>query len=246
MIAIRRFMRRLMGIQNRDEPMRYRSELFAELLVVAGNGKFQGERVLEIGPKDGLDSMRLSSLEPSELVLVDLPEKRVGAGGWLDDIECPHRYLDANIMYMSADEFSALGRFHLVWCTGVLYHNAEQLRLLRKMYSLVQPGGFLVLESATMRRAWLLRGGSFVQVHYPQTYKDTGSITHLPTAAAIRAWLNMVGFTEIHDSKCHRASDWRLLWQRYACICRRTGDVGAGSYYSKSGRNPEYRYGEST
>ena len=106
----------LLGIQNRDEqPMTYRSELFAELLAVAGKGEFQGERVLEIGPKDGLDSMRLSSLEPSELVLVDLPEKRVDVEGWLDDIKCPHRYLSKNIMYMSADEFTALGRFHLVW-----------------------------------------------------------------------------------------------------------------------------------
>ena len=237
----------LLGIQNRDEqPMTYRSELFAELLAVAGKGEFQGERVLEIGPKDGLDSMRLSSLEPSELVLVDLPEKRVDVEGWLDDIKCPHRYLSKNIMYMSADEFTALGRFHLVWCTGVLYHNAEQLRFLRKMYNLMQPGGFLVLESATLRQAWLLRGGNFVQVHYPQTYKDTGTITHLPTAAVIKAWLNMVGFTEIQDSKCHRASDWRLLWQRYAGICRRVGDDSAASYYAKSGRNPEYLLGESS
>ena len=56
----------------------------------------------------------------------------------------------------------------------------------------------------------------------------------------------MVGFTEIQDSKCHRASDWRLLWQRYACICRRVGDDSAASYYAKSGRNPEYLLGESS
>ncbi|MCH2540501.1 MAG: hypothetical protein MK000_09180, partial [Anaerolineales bacterium] len=68
MTVIRRLRRMLLGIQKRDEqPMTYRSELFAELLAVAGKGEFQGERVLEIGPKDGLASMRLSSLEPSEL-----------------------------------------------------------------------------------------------------------------------------------------------------------------------------------
>ena len=33
----------LLGIQKRDEqPMTYRSELFAELLAVAGKGEFQG------------------------------------------------------------------------------------------------------------------------------------------------------------------------------------------------------------
>ncbi len=235
-----------MRVSERDEPMIYRRELFAELLVLAGKEKFRGERVMEVGPKDGLDSMRLASLEPSQLVLVDLPEKRAGVDGWLHEIECSHRYVEANIMYMSADEFLALGHFQLVWCTGVLYHNAEQLRFLKQMHHLLEPGGFLVLESATLRRPWFLRGGSFVQVHYPNTFKDTGTITHLPTASAIQAWLRMVGFSEIHGSKCHRASDWRLLWQRYACICRKPADDTAGSYYSKSALNPAYRFGEST
>ena len=119
-VAVRRFMYKLMHITAWDEPMVYRRELFAELLVVAGKTKFQGERVLEIGPKDGLDSMRLASLEPRELVLVDLPEKRAGVDGWLHEIACPHRYVEANIMYMSADEFSALGRFQ----TGLVHGGA--------------------------------------------------------------------------------------------------------------------------
>lgn len=229
-----------------EEPMIYRRALFAEMLLLAGRANFKGQRVLEIGPKDGLDSMRLASLLPSELVLMDLPEKCSIVEGWLDDVQCPHRYIEANIMYISADDFSALGRFQLIWCTGVLYHNAEQLRFLRKMYRLLEPNGFLVLESATLRRPWFLRGGSFVKVYYPHTFKDTGTITHLPTAAAIKGWLKMVGFTEIHDSRCHRSSDWRLLWQRYACVCRRGSDADAGSYYSKSGQNPTYRFGEST
>mgnify|MGYP001994967215 FL=1 len=229
-----------------DEPMIYRRELFAELLSLSGDTNFQGERVLEIGPKDGLDSMRLASLQPREMILVDLPEKRANVDDWIHEIKCPHRYVEANIMYMSVDEFVALGRFQLVWCTGVLYHNAEQLRFLRKLHHLLEPSGFLVLESATLRRPWFLRHGSLVQVHYPKTYRDTGTITHLPTAAAIRAWLNMVGFTDINDSSCHRASDWRLPWYRYACICRRPADDSAGGYYSKSGLNPSYLFGEST
>ena len=240
-------MGKLMRVSERDEPMIYRRELFAELLVLAGRAKFVGERVLEIGPKDGLDSIRLASLNPRELVMVDLPEKRMRVKGWLDDILCPRRYVEANIMYMSDSELLELGRYQLIWCTGVLYHNAEQLRFLRKIHQLLEPSGFLVLESATLRQPWFLRGGSFVKIYYPRTFNDTGTITHMPTASTIKKWLQMVGFTEIHDSKCHRASDWRLLWQRYACVCRRSVDEDAsGTYYYKSGRNPAYRFGEST
>jgi len=27
-----------------------------------------------------------------------------------------------------------------------------------------------------------LQQGAFVEIHYPQTYRDTGTITHLPSA----------------------------------------------------------------
>ena len=54
----------------------YRRHLFEELMTLAGKEIFHGSRILEIGPRDGLDSLRLATLEPAELVMVDLPEKR--------------------------------------------------------------------------------------------------------------------------------------------------------------------------
>ena len=33
-----------------------------------------------------------------------------------------------------------------MWCTGVLYHNPEQLRFVRQLFDLTAPGGHLVLE----------------------------------------------------------------------------------------------------
>jgi len=149
-------------------------------------------------------------------------------------------------MYMSRQDFVSLGKFDLVWCTGVLYHNAEQLRFLRKLYNLLSRGGYLVLESATLRDSRHLRSGNFVQIHYPDTYSNTGTITHLPTRSAIKTWLNMVGFKDIYDSHCYRVSDRRLSQHRYACICQRPMTDSAGTYYAKSGCNPTYILGEST
>ena len=37
---------------------------------------------------------------------------------------------------MSNSEYNSLGKFDLIWCTGVLYHNPEQLRMLKKI---IQP-----------------------------------------------------------------------------------------------------------
>ncbi len=244
-------LRRLSGLGRRSrpthpEPLMYRVELFQELLTLAGRDYFHRERILEIGPKDGLDSRRLAALKPQELVMIDLPEKRSGNEAWLQEITCPHQYIEANFMYMPNQAYEALGTFRLIWCTGVLYHNAEQLRMLRKLYQLLDPGGYLVLESATLRLTKSLRQGAYVEIHYPETYRDTGTITHLPTVNAIKAWLRMVGFQTTYDSNCYRAYNREVIGQRYACISQKTSEDDADAYYQKSGLNPKYRFGDST
>lgn len=240
----RRLYRRV--VPGPPEPLMYRRALFAELEAQVGRDGLRGKRILEIGPRDGLDSLRLAGLAPAELVMIELPEKDAVTAAWRDAIACPHRYIEANLMYLTAEETAGLGRFALIWCTGVLYHNAEQLRMLRKLYKLLEPGGRLVLESATLRGPKALREGSYVAIHYPETYRDTGTITHLPTAKAIHAWLAMVGFTEVAPSDCFAATNPDLVDERMACIARKSGEDDAGIYYGKSGLNPDYAFGDST
>ncbi|RPH68367.1 hypothetical protein EHM76_07840 [bacterium] len=88
-----------------------------------------------------------------------------------------------------------------------------------------------------------MAGKPYVEIHYPQTYRDTGTITHLPSA--IKAWMQMVGFQEIFDSGCFEKGDKNLIGQRYACICKKTNDDDADVYYGKSGLNPLYKFGDS-
>jgi SAM-dependent methyltransferase len=219
----------------------YRVHLFYELCSITKAEWFCGKRILEIGPNDGLDSKRLASLGPSQLVMIELPSKHQGNVKWLPDIKCSHNFIEANFAYMKE---SILGRFDLIWCTGVLYHNAEQMRFLRKLYKLLNVGGYLVLESATLRKK-TLQDGRFVEIYYPQTFRDPSTITHLPTASAIKAWLQMVGFREIYDSKCYEKGNKDLIRQRMACICRKNAEDEGGVYYNYPG-NPSYRYGDST
>jgi SAM-dependent methyltransferase len=242
-LPLQRLYRRFKG---GGEWLPYRVHLFNELATVAGPRSFAGRRILEIGPRDGLDSRRLAGLQPAELVFVELPEKDAVTRSKLADIACPHRYIEANYLYMSEDERRQLGRFDLIWCTGVLYHNAEQLRMLRKLFHQMVPGGWLVLESSTIRAARHLRDGAYVQVFWPNTFRDTGTITHLPSAGAIRAWLGMAGFAETFDSRCFEMTDRSLVGKRWAGIARKAADGDAGLYYAKGGLNPDYRLGDAT
>lgn len=131
-------------------------------------------------------------------MLVELPEKRALVESWLPGVEarCPVRYVEANLLYMTPAELRALGRFDLIWCAGVVYHNAEQLRLLRRLFRLCRDDAALVLESSTTRDP-RLRDLNVVEIHWPRPYRDSRHITHHPSRLALRSWLEMVGFADV-------------------------------------------------
>lgn len=212
----------------------YRAFLFQELRERLGGHKPQ--RVLEIGPKDGLDSRRLLSLA-DRLTLIDLPRREMDNAAWLKELD-PARVENISANFMYSEVVLRLSPFDLVWCAGVLYHNPEQLRMIRRLYDLLVPGGLLVLETATVRSD-RLREENVVEILYPPSEEVrrrqhlSANVTHLPSARAVRSWLEMVGFRDIAESACHRkvskAND------RVAYIARKPLDPRDGVYYNLGG-----------
>lgn len=234
---IRRLVRRVRGRLNAGGTVDYRQHLFDELKAYLG--KEEPRRVLEIGPKDGKDTVRLLDLRPERLTLIDLPAREESNGAWLCSITSPVvEYVSANVMY--SDSVLRLPPFDLVWCTGVLYHNPEQLRMVRRLYDLLRPGGVLVLESATTRNP-RLRGQNCVEIVFPPSvelkrkYHISLNINHLPSALAIRSWLQMVGFADVQPSRCHRAVSKALARDRAAYLARRPLTAAEGVYYEADG-----------
>ena len=199
---------------------------------LADDGTFDrlsSPRILEIGPKHGEDSTLLAGLGPAELVLVDLPEKRPLLDAWLPSLSerVPTRLIEANLLYLDPDDVSALGQFELVWCLGVLYHNVEQLRLLRRLFALCAPHGLVVVETSTTRNLLLTRR-NVVELHWPRPYRGTQTVTHLPSRAAVASWLEMVGFAGV---RVVPAYSWYTSWQRAVLVAERPGDDhGYASY----------------
>jgi len=225
--------KRLLG---RSRQVDYRAALFEELREYLGAG--HPRRILEIGPKDGEDTRRLLQLAPDALTLVDLPRMETVNEAWLRDLDgAKIEYVSANLMYTDALD----GReFDAIWCTGVLYHNPEQLRMIKKLYDLLRPDGVLVLESATIRRR-RLRGDCCVEIIYPASkwiekkYHLSSNITHLPSASAVAAWLAMVGFERIIRSDCHRKAFWALARHRVAYFGTKPIGAAPGRYYRLGG-----------
>lgn len=228
---IARVERRVLG-----GPNDYRAILFEEL-VTRLDGR-RPLRILEIGPRDGEDTRRLVTLGPEAIILVELPDKKGRIDEWLPALDGhPIELIYGNIMYDPA--FGLMEPFDVVWCTGVLYHNPEQLRFVRQMFDLTKPGGLLVLESATARRR-ATRNQNCVELWYPPSkdsardYHLSANISHLPSLKAMASWLRMIGFTEIELSACHRRVNRMLGKTRAAFVARRSPDATPDVYYRGS------------
>jgi 2-polyprenyl-3-methyl-5-hydroxy-6-metoxy-1,4-benzoquinol methylase len=217
--------------------------VFNELKRLGSLDKFAGKRILEVGPKYGKDSLLLAALNPSELILIDLPEKTTEINQWLPRVAklCPSKYIEGNLLYLSPEQYQRIGVFDLIWCLGVLYHNVEQIRLLRRLYKLCNDNGLVVIESATTRNK-KLENLNVIEVHWPDTYRGSSTVTHLPSRLAIKSWLEMVGF---RDVKIWDIYSKTLRWQRAILTATKVEDIKPYISYGESGLNPEYFIGDS-
>jgi len=222
----------------------YRKYLFEDLKKTFGEKYFANKRVLEIGPKDGEDTERILTLNPKEIVLFDLPDKSNEIKNWESLIRKQDKLIIDNFMYQSSDDFNSLGKFDLIYFTGVLYHNPEQLRFLNKLYEKLNIGGVLVLETATIRNPFLRRL-NIVQIWHPNTYRDTTTISHLPSKIAITSWLEMVGFTNIRISNCYDEENYNIRANRMALIAEKEDKISQQVYYKKQIKDSNYIIGGS-
>ena len=221
----------------------YRYYLFEELKDIYGSDSFHNKKILEIGPKDGEDTLRLQSLKPSTITLIDLPllknenhhlnkyyEEFLKPN--LEKINVESRLIFGNFQYMEEKEYDELGKFDLIWFTGVLYHNPEQLKMLKKIYNLLNDDGILVMETSTTRNRKL--------VNQTAIEIEVGGQYHFPSRKAVHLILKMVGFGEIHQSKCFNRENFNKKNIRLAVIAKKKSDDLEGVY------RDGYLYGEAT
>lgn len=172
--------------------------VFNHLKKIGFLDNFKNKRILEIGPKHGKDSFLLATLKPIEFMLIDLPSKRSMVDEWFPQLKSKINveYIEGNILYFNQDQYEQLNKYDLIWCLGVIYHNIEQVRLLRRLYDLCNVGGSIVLESSTTRNK-KLRNLNVVEIHWPIPYRNVPTITHHPSGLALKSWLEMVGFSNV-------------------------------------------------
>ena len=160
--------------------------------------KYKGKRVLEIGPKWGINSKWIdNNLRPSEFVLLDLPMTKNGLklhgeefhqSTWANELKSNHRFIYHNIL--TCNELTSIEPFDIVFCAGVLYHVIEQVKLLNILRRITKDDGVLILQSS------IFKSSAEPIVYYPW-FPGSLAGSAFPTIFALFKMLSMTGWTNV-------------------------------------------------
>jgi 2-polyprenyl-3-methyl-5-hydroxy-6-metoxy-1,4-benzoquinol methylase len=172
---------------------------YIKYALMQSRAKITGKDVLEIGPKGGDHTRIIDSLFPKSITCVELAEKRNLVSGWCKNIKAPF-----NVHYVDLLRWKTKDNYDLILFSGVLYHNIEQIRLIKKLRSLIKLDGAFILESATTRNN-TLRNLNVIEVFWPDGYRNTKTVRFLPSKLACRSLLEISGFKIIETSDTNTA-----------------------------------------
>ena len=151
--------------------------------------RLAGSNVLDIGGGNGYFAWRCL-LEGAASTLVVDPNPLA----WAQWLCCKHfvRQQEAAFLPLRLEALPhATKRFELILCLGVVYHSPAPFSLLRRIRSLLAPGGCAVIESIVI-------DGDAQQVFTPTTtYASMPNVWAIPSALALERWLVRCGFSHV-------------------------------------------------
>jgi len=146
-----------------------------------------GKRVLDIGSNAGYDPFRFSQRDPDYLLACE-PFAFIEQARFLESIyKTGIELRQTGWQSLSAE---VEGRFELVHCHGVLYHEVNPLGLLEKLYELTAPGGLCIFGSMMHADPALADLARLV----PLAYFGDETWWWVPGPVAMREMIESVGF----------------------------------------------------
>lgn len=157
-----------------------------------------GKDALEIGPKHGIHTRMLDAHGPKSITCIELPNKRGVNETWRNLIRSP-----LDLVYCDLLRFQTAMRYDVILFCGVLYHNTEQLRLLKKLRTFTKTKETLMVFECSTTRNPELMNMNVIEVHWPKTYRDVPTIMFHPSKLACRSLLEIAGWDIIADADFH-------------------------------------------
>jgi SAM-dependent methyltransferase len=152
----------------------------------------QGKRVLDVGANAGYDPFMFRRLGAAEVIALE-PFQFIEQARFLESI------YRSGVQFVQ-EGWEALdpathGRFDLVHCHGVLYHERHPMALLEKLRAVVADGGTLLFGSMMLGDPELSEYARFV----PGAYYGDPTWWWVPGRLCMRWMLEAAGFTEVEE-----------------------------------------------
>lgn len=147
-----------------------------------------GQRVLDVGSNAGYDPF-MFNLRGADYVLACEPFVFIEQARFLESVYRTGVDLQ-QIGWQDLDP-ERHGRFDLVHCNGVLYHELNPILLLSRLHEMTAPGGTLLLGSMMLAEPELAELARFV----PGAYYGDETWWWVPGSEALRGMIESVGFS---------------------------------------------------
>jgi hypothetical protein len=159
---------------------------FMRLMFENNNFDVAGKHVLEIGPKHGLHTRFICQKNPASVTCVELECKRTLVNKWSKNLQVEFRFGD--FLNLDFDQ-----KYDLILFAGVIYHNIEQIRMLRKLRTLASDNCALIFESSCIRDKKLI-DENVIQIFWPDQFRKTPTVRFMPSKRAAISMLEMAGW----------------------------------------------------
>lgn len=167
----------------------------------------KGRRILDIGSSCGYYMFRMCA---------DAPALILGIEPYLTfyfQFQLLQRYIRSAHVFtlpMRLESFPVMnGFFDTVFCMGILYHQRDPLPTLKKIRSMLDRKGQLVLETL------ILDEDGDAVLPPPGRYAKMNNVFHIPTVAHLEKWLHAAGYSDLccvditpTTPAEQRATDW--------------------------------------
>jgi len=163
-------------------------------------------KYFEIGPKHGLHTMLIDYHNPKSITCVEAPNKFRNSRKFLEQNYAWVTKIKTekfDIHYQDFNNFASKEKYGLIFYSGVIYHNTDQMSQLRKLHDIADDNAYMIFESSTTRDETLL-DRNVIEVHYkPYSSLDVGApqtcIFH-PSKTACKSMLDISGWDILETS----------------------------------------------
>jgi tRNA (mo5U34)-methyltransferase len=167
----------------------------------------KGKIIADIGCNNGYYMFRMAASEPRLVLGLEPSVQHYYCFKSLNSM-AGLEYLDIDLL--GVEHIHYFGScFDLVFLLGIIYHRPSPIETLRHIFTALQPGGTLILESQA------IPGSEPIALFPDKTYAKVPGTYFVPTGSCLCNWMKKAGFKNISffhshpmSSREQRRTDW--------------------------------------